>query len=103
MGNVLDGRRQRGDLSPTWFAGAAGRDLARRQRPVRPPGSLEDPHLVARANGRPFVWVDDEITEADRVWVAANHPAPSMLHRVNPATSLTSADFEAIARWLDSR
>ncbi|MFD9792526.1 HAD domain-containing protein [Streptomyces sp. NPDC059070] len=26
--------------------------------------------LVAWADGRPFVWVDDEITEADRDWVS---------------------------------
>jgi hypothetical protein len=59
-------------------------------------------HLVAWANGRPFVWVDDEITDADRTRVAARHPAPALLHRVDPGAGLTDADFEAIARWLES-
>lgn len=30
--------------------------------------------LVHRAAGRPFAWVDDEITDADRVGVEAHHP-----------------------------
>uniref|UniRef100_UPI002FDC081B hypothetical protein n=1 Tax=Streptomyces sp. IBSBF 2806 TaxID=2903529 RepID=UPI002FDC081B len=36
--------------------------------------------LVSLAAGRPFVWLDDEITDADRDWVAAHHPAPALLH-----------------------
>src|SRR5262245_53635526 len=30
--------------------------------------------LVEVAAGRPFVWIDDEITGTDRGWVAENHP-----------------------------
>lgn len=41
--------------------------------------------LVEWAAGRPFVWVDDEITDTDRAWVAAHHPANALLHRVDPA------------------
>lgn len=29
--------------------------------------------LVDWADGRPFAWVDDEITDADRNWVSAHH------------------------------
>jgi hypothetical protein len=29
--------------------------------------------LVDRADGRAFIWVDDEITEADRSWVSEHH------------------------------
>jgi hypothetical protein len=35
---------------------------------------------VAWADGRPFVWVDDEITDADRNWASTHHPAPALLH-----------------------
>ncbi len=56
--------------------------------------------LVAWAAGRSFVWVDDEITAADREWVAANHPGRALLHRVDAAQGLTAADFEALEAWL---
>ncbi|MFG2102880.1 HAD domain-containing protein [Micromonospora echinaurantiaca] len=56
--------------------------------------------LVAWAAGRPFVWVDDEISDADRAWVTANHPGRALLHRVDPRAGLCDADFAAIARWL---
>lgn len=56
--------------------------------------------LVAWAAGRPFVWVDDEVSEADRAWVAANHPGHALLHRVDPRVGLSDPDFAAIERWL---
>ena len=27
------------------------------------------PEIMAWADGRPFAWIDDEITDADREWV----------------------------------
>ena len=59
--------------------------------------------LVDWAAGRPFVWVDDEITGADRAWVAAHHPGHAFLYRVDPRRGLADADFAALAAWLDSR
>ncbi|GAA3802666.1 HAD domain-containing protein [Streptomyces phyllanthi] len=56
--------------------------------------------LVEAAAGRPFIWVDDEIGERDRVWVSANHPGPALLHRVDSTTGLTDADFAALEAWL---
>ena len=56
--------------------------------------------LVERANGRPFIWVDDEISAMDRQWVAASHPGPSLLHHVDPTRGLEDADFSALADWL---
>ncbi|MFB0632861.1 HAD domain-containing protein [Streptomyces sp. AB3(2024)] len=56
--------------------------------------------LLARAAGRPFVWVDDEITAADRAWAADRHPAPALLHRVDPRSGLTPADFDTFVQWL---
>ncbi|WKK24462.1 HAD domain-containing protein [Streptomyces olivoreticuli] len=56
--------------------------------------------LLAWADGRPFAWVDDEITEADRAWVAAHHPGRALLHRVDPRQGLTDGDFTALDEWL---
>ncbi|MCX3286219.1 HAD domain-containing protein [Streptomyces sp. NEAU-H22] len=57
-------------------------------------------HLVEWANGRPFIWVDDEISAMDRLWVDASHPGPSLLHRVDSAKGLMDADFATLADWL---
>ncbi|MER8040067.1 HAD domain-containing protein [Streptomyces hydrogenans] len=56
--------------------------------------------LVAAAGGRPFVWVDDEIGQLDRVWVARHHPGSALLHRVDPSTGLTGRDLGLIGAWL---
>lgn len=58
--------------------------------------------LVDMAAGRPFVWVDDEITEIDRKWVSAHHPGRALLHRVDSRTGLTDADFTTLDHWLKS-
>jgi hypothetical protein len=56
--------------------------------------------LTRWAAGRPFIWLDDEITDVDRRWVAAHHPGRALLHRVDPHTGLVDADFMLIHRWL---
>lgn len=53
--------------------------------------------LVAYAAGRPFAWVDDEQSELDHAYVAADHPAPALLHHVNPRIGLRNDDFAALA------
>jgi hypothetical protein len=58
--------------------------------------------IVERASGVPFAWIDDEITAADRTWVAGHHPGAALLHTVEASTGLTSHDFTAIATWLDT-
>ena len=74
------------------------------------PDSDEDPQrglhwktsfLTRWAAGRPFVWLDDETTDADRQWVAAHHPGRALLHRVDPDVGLAEADFAMVRRWLD--
>jgi hypothetical protein len=55
-------------------------------------------HLVEWAAGRRFVWVDDEITDADWTWVAANHSAPALLHRVDPRRGLTDTSTPTTRR-----
>ncbi|MFR0358235.1 HAD domain-containing protein [Streptomyces sediminimaris] len=59
-------------------------------------------HLIEWANGRPFIWVDDEISAVDRLWADASHRGPSLLHRVDPAKGLVNADFATLADWLRS-
>ncbi|MEV6150183.1 HAD domain-containing protein [Nonomuraea sp. NPDC052129] len=56
--------------------------------------------LVEAAAGRPFVWVDDEITDLDRIWVARHHRGPALLHRVDSANGLTHEDFAILDAWL---
>ncbi|WP_043673157.1 HAD domain-containing protein [Streptomyces xylophagus] len=56
--------------------------------------------LVAWAAGRAFVWVDDEIGDADRDWVAAHHPERALLQRVDHRYGVTGADFDAMEAWL---
>ena len=61
---------------------------------------LEDGTLVAWADGLPFAWVDDEITDADWGWVSAHHPGPALLYRVEPSQGITSQDAAALDSWL---
>lgn len=55
--------------------------------------------IVELAAGRPFVWVDDEITDVDRAWVDAHHAGRSLLHRVVSDIGLTDADLTVIEQW----
>jgi HAD domain in Swiss Army Knife RNA repair proteins len=56
--------------------------------------------LMAWADGRPFVWIDDEITDADRDWVSTNHSAPALLHHIAPSRGLAEKDFAVLEQWL---
>ncbi|MEY9859082.1 hypothetical protein ABH935_004709 [Catenulispora sp. GAS73] len=46
------------------------------------------PEIVAWADGRPFAWIDDQITDADREWVSDWHDGPALLRRIDPAIGL---------------
>ncbi|MET0416688.1 MAG: HAD domain-containing protein [Actinoplanes sp.] len=59
--------------------------------------------LTDWAGRRPFVWLDDEISAADRQWVQIHHQGVALLHRVDPLTGLTDADFALIRQWLAAR
>ncbi|REE64480.1 hypothetical protein BX257_7170 [Streptomyces sp. 3212.3] len=56
--------------------------------------------LVEWAGHRPFIWVDDEISDMDHLWVTAQHREASLLHRVDPRAGLTNGDFSVLADWL---
>ncbi|WP_079176259.1 hypothetical protein [Actinacidiphila rubida] len=58
--------------------------------------------VVAYAAGRPFAWIDDELGPPDHAFVAAAHPAPALLHHVNPRLGLLDADFRALADFAAS-
>ncbi len=56
--------------------------------------------LVHWAAGRPFAWVDDEITDADRDWVSAHHSGPALLRTIDASRGLTDEDYAALDAWL---
>lgn len=57
-------------------------------------------HLARWAAGQPFIWLDDEITDADRRWIQAHYPGKALLHRINPSIGLADPDFTHIREWL---
>ncbi|WP_441250625.1 HAD domain-containing protein [Kitasatospora sp. McL0602] len=75
--------------------------IAWAQQRAEPGGGVfwKTPEVVAWVRGRPFAWVDDEIGEPDRAWVAAHHAGPALLHHVDPRHGLRPADFAALAEW----
>jgi hypothetical protein len=56
--------------------------------------------VVAWAAGRDFAWADDEVTAADREWIAANHPGRALVHHVRALLGLTGVDFDVLGQWL---
>lgn len=56
--------------------------------------------VVDWADGRPFAWVDDEVTDADRGWVSAHHPGPALLRSIDASRGLRDQDFAALDAWL---
>nr|WP_211247500.1 hypothetical protein [Cryptosporangium arvum] len=102
------------DLATTWMADANEIVAPRLGLPELPIVDFPDDagparglhwktkFLTQEAGGRPFIWLDDEITDADRRWVRTHHHEPALLHRVDPLLGLTDTDFAAIRRWLNS-
>ncbi|MFB8277317.1 HAD domain-containing protein [Nocardia colli] len=58
--------------------------------------------LVDWAAGRPFAWIDDEITESDRDWVASTYAGRALLHPVEASRGLEDEDFAVLAEWFRS-
>lgn len=57
--------------------------------------------LVEWADGRPFAWVDDMITDLDTTYVATHHDGPGLLLRIHPRRGLRERDFATLARWAE--
>jgi len=55
--------------------------------------------VIDWAAGRPFTWIDDEITGIDRLWVEESHPGQALLHRTDPRCGLSEDDFTALEKW----
>lgn len=58
--------------------------------------------LVRWADGRPFVWVDDEITLTDAEWIAQETLMRSDACLVSPRTGLTEPDFRRLRKTCES-
>lgn len=58
--------------------------------------------VIRYAAGRPFVWLDDQLSVADRIYVRQHHTGPAWLYDVDPAVGLDLDDFEALAQWSDT-
>ncbi|GIE28272.1 hypothetical protein Ait01nite_013170 [Actinoplanes italicus] len=56
--------------------------------------------IIDWARGRPFVWLDDELTGTDRHFIADHHPGPALAHRVDGHLGLTGEDYRQVAAWL---
>lgn len=56
--------------------------------------------VVDWAARRPFIWIDDEISDSDREWVSEHHPDRALLYRVDPRIGLRHNDFAVLAEWL---
>ncbi len=59
--------------------------------------------LVQHAAGRPFAWIDDDLSTPDRLYVEREHAGAALLHWVDPAKGLLDEDFDALAAWADSQ
>uniref|UniRef100_UPI000373D8D6 hypothetical protein n=1 Tax=Nocardiopsis salina TaxID=245836 RepID=UPI000373D8D6 len=55
---------------------------------------FKTPALVEYAAGRPFVWVDDEVTDRDHEYVGRHHRGAFLLHRISPAQGLVERDLD---------
>lgn len=66
-----------------------------------PPSGVfwKTPQIVAWAKGRPFAWIDDQITDADVAWAQTHHDGHALLYRINPGLGLTGGDFALLDQW----
>ncbi|MFE2417308.1 HAD domain-containing protein [Streptomyces hokutonensis] len=58
--------------------------------------------VVAWAAGRPFVWVDDLVTDLDIRHVEEHHDGAALLLKVDPRRGLRETDFATLEQWAHS-
>jgi hypothetical protein len=56
------------------------------------------PHIISYAEGRPLIWIDDELTAEAHAWAAAR-AAPALLIGIDPAEGLTRGVVDRALRW----
>jgi Swiss Army Knife RNA repair-like protein len=56
-------------------------------------------YILEYAAGRPFAWIDDDITPFDHEWVEQHHLAAALLLHIDPSLGLLRPDFDALADW----
>jgi hypothetical protein len=73
-----------------------------RARTPHAPTFWKTEYVVRWAAGRPFAWIDDDIDDHDREYIAEHHNGPALLHFVSPRAGLLQPDFDALTAWADS-
>ncbi|WP_308072698.1 HAD domain-containing protein [Streptomyces bambusae] len=56
-------------------------------------------YVVDYTAGRPFAWVDDDITARDHAYVDRQHPGQALLRYVDERVGLVAEDFAELAGW----
>ncbi len=56
-------------------------------------------YILQYAAGRPFAWIDDDITPFDHAYVEQNHNAAALLLRIDERAGLIRRDFDALEEW----
>jgi hypothetical protein len=56
-------------------------------------------YILEYAAGRPFAWVDDDITSYDHEWVDQHHLTAALLLNIDPRIGLIRTDFDTLADW----
>lgn len=60
-------------------------------------------YVVEWAEGRPFAWIDDMITDRDTTYVAREHGRDALLLRIDPRRGLRPADYATLRGWAARR
>lgn len=60
------------------------------------------PGVLRYAAGQPFVWLDDDLSEAEVAWLAAEHDAPHLVIEVEEHQGLTVEHLDRARVWAES-
>jgi hypothetical protein len=70
--------------------------------PTRADGTYFKTHEVAKwVTGRPFAWVDDEVSQWDDAFFQDVCEAPYLLRKIDPVVGLADEDFVALRAWAE--
>lgn len=60
---------------------------------------FKTPTVITYTAGRPFAWVDDEISQWDDQYIGEHHGGRSKLMKIDPVTGLTQEHFDELTAW----